>query len=98
MATITANDLRYSYSWKAIAGDDPRQTGKPDSVLLNRNEGYEVLAFINAFCARHTWNPGPHATVAEALKVERLIKTKLPGEIRSRQHIDAWLVSNWQAN
>lgn len=47
-------DMIYAdYKWTAYANDDPRITGKPDSTLLDRSEGYEVLAFINAFVDKH---------------------------------------------
>lgn len=95
MNTIAKSDLLYSYTWSTIAGDDPRLTGKPDSVLLNRNEGYEVLYFINRFCSLHTFNNGQAATKAEALKAERLIRTQLPSNLRSRQHVSEWLEKNW---
>lgn len=47
MAIMKSSDLQYEYSWKAIKPDDPKVSGKPDSTLLNRGEGYEVLPFIN---------------------------------------------------
>ncbi len=96
MQLLSANELLHTYTWSAIRGDDPKLTGHPDDVLLNRNEGYEVLAFINRFCARHTWNPGP-VTKQAALKVERLIRNHLPGNVRSRKNVDAWLVQNWSS-
>ena len=39
MGVINKSDLYYQgYSWTALAGDNPKITGKPDSTLLNRNE------------------------------------------------------------
>lgn len=55
MALLQKTDLVFEYSWKAIAPDDPKVTGKPDSTLLNRSEGYEVLAFINRFAEKHSF-------------------------------------------
>lgn len=51
MGLLVKSDLQYEdeYSWTAIDGDNPKITGIPDSTLLNREEGYEVLAFINRF-------------------------------------------------
>ncbi|PLP96645.1 hypothetical protein [Cupriavidus pauculus] len=94
MSTISKGDLQFTYSWTAIRGDDPRLTGKPDDVLLNRHEGYEVLPFINSFCSRHNFG-GAQATKAHALKAERLIRNQLPSNIRSRQHVSEWLVKYW---
>ena len=48
MPHLKRDDLQFDYQWSAIPPDDARLTGKPDDVLLNRREGYEVLAFLNA--------------------------------------------------
>jgi hypothetical protein len=85
MTTIQRSDLKSSYSWAAISPDDPRITGKPDSTLLNRGEGYEVLAFLN----RHFNNKN------DALKAERLIQKELPSNIRSHANVLTWLQTNW---
>lgn len=92
MALINRNDLQFSYSWTVVSPDDPRVTGTPDSTLLNRSEGYEVLAFINRIATASDW-----PTKAPALKVERLIKTHLPGDVRSHKNVWAWIVANWSS-
>jgi spore coat protein CotF len=95
MTTITKDDLLYKdYSWAAYRDDNPHLRGAPDATLLNRKEGYEMLYFINQFCASHSWNPPP-ATKASAQKVERLIRQHLPSTIRSHAAVDQWLVQNW---
>lgn len=44
MALITKSDLHYNdYSWTSYTGDNPKIKGEPDSTLLNRKEGYEIL-------------------------------------------------------
>lgn len=93
MALLQKTDLVYEYSWTAIPPDDPRATGKPDSTLLNRNEGYEVLAFINNFAKKHSFEKKE-----SGLKVERMIKEKLPGDIRGHANVTKWLESNWASN
>lgn len=85
MGWITAKELQFQYQWTAMGDDDPRKTGKPDSVLLNRNEGYEVLYFLNHISADK----------AGALKGERMIRNHLPPNVRSREHILKWLIDNW---
>lgn len=82
---INRSQLAHTYSWNAIPPDDPRVTGKADGVFLNRREGYEVLAFLRKHCA----------DLAAAHKAERLIQTKLPGNIRSRANVFTWLKTNW---
>ena len=86
MISITKDQLLYTYQWNAISPDDPRSTGHPDSVLLNRNEGHEVLAFLRS----------TSTNLAGAQKAERLIKEHLPGNVRSREHVLAWLIDNWE--
>jgi hypothetical protein len=91
MALLDKADLKYLYSWTAISDDDPKITGKSDSTLLNRREGYEVLAFINRVANASGWvikSPG--------LKAERLINDHLPGDIRSHDKVWQWLVENWK--
>jgi hypothetical protein len=96
MAYMTRGEMLYKdYSWKAKEeGDNPRLTGFPDNVLLDRNEGYEVLGFINQFAVINNW----HADGAAAgNKIERMIRTGLPGSIRGRKQVHSWIVNNWSS-
>ncbi|AOY94322.1 hypothetical protein BKK79_20340 [Cupriavidus sp. USMAA2-4] len=97
MPVITRSDLQYEYSWTPVNGDNPKLTGKPDDVLLNRKEGYEVLAFLVHFC--RSWNDadGKPLTRAHALKAERLIHLHLPSDVRSRMDVSEWLADNWES-
>lgn len=90
MALLNRSDLQFQYAWSALSPDDPRITGKPDSTLLNRHEGYEVLSFLNRLAHASKWD-----TKSPALKAERLIKNHLPGEVRSHKNVWQWLVDNW---
>lgn len=85
MAVISRSDLQYTYTWTAVQGDNPRLTGSPDRELLNRNEGYEVLHYLNDVCKSRE----------VALKAERMIRNHLPNDIRSRTRITDWLNANW---
>lgn len=90
MPLLQKGDLKFEYSWKAIPPDDPRVTGKPDSTLLSRGEGYEVLGFINRVAEANKWT-----NKASGLKVERLINKHLPDNVRSHKNVWQWLVDNW---
>ena len=92
MALIKRSDLQYEYSWTPIKPDDPKVTGKPDSTLLNRGEGYEVLPFINRFIEKHNL-----ASIASGKKIETMINKHLPGNIRSHANVAAWLEKNWNS-
>jgi hypothetical protein len=90
MALLSSSDLKFTYSWTTVKPDDPRITGEPDNAELNRHEGYEVLAFLNRMAnASHWVNKEP------ALKAERLIREKLPANVRSRQHVWQWIADHW---
>ncbi|SBV91744.1 conserved hypothetical protein [uncultured Desulfovibrio sp.] len=89
---IQRSDLVYekSYIWKVLPNDNPKITGKPDSTLLNRNEGYEVLDFINNYMKTHKLS-----TVAEGQKVEKMIRNDVPKHIHSHSKISEWIADNW---
>lgn len=92
MDLMQKSDLRFTdYSWKASdRRDDPRVTGKPDSTLFSRHEGYEVLYLINAIAAEHRL-----ASKADGHKLERMIRQHLPSDVRSQADVKRWLEQNW---
>lgn len=91
MSLIGKSDLYYTdYSWTAYRGDDPRVTGQPDSTLLNRREGYEVLYLINKFAEKHDFKQK-----ASGVKTEKMIRNDLPSDIRAQDKIVSWLTTNW---
>lgn len=87
---IKRHDLQYSYFPGAAYGDDPSMRGEPDRSLLNRNQWYEVLYFVNKFANDHG-----NSDRNVAIKAERLIKTVLPGTLRSHDNVTAFLLQNW---
>lgn len=91
MSLLQRSDMKFEYSWTEISPDSPKITGKPDSTLLNRNEGYEVLAFINRFADDKKLNQKE-----SGLKVERLINKHLPSIIQRHANVSKWLSENWK--
>lgn len=89
MSLITKSELKYDYSWTVLNGDNPKITGVPDSTLFNRNEGYEVLWFINKFAEKHNFK-----NKESAFKIERMIKSHLPEDIRSQENVVEWIENN----
>lgn len=87
MAVIAKGDLQYRYTWTTDSGDNPGYTGKLDRDKVDRDEGYEVLHFLNSICDSKD----------QALHAERLIKTKLPGSVQRRDDILRWLKDNWHS-
>lgn len=83
------------YSWSTkYTNDDPKITGEPDSTLLNRTEGWEMLYFINK-CGEK-WNWSGNSTESYR-KLEKAIRTKVPSDIRSQIKIKEWIEANHQS-
>ena len=91
VSPLSKSDLQYTYPPGTVGSDNPALRGTPDSILLNRNEWYEVLYFINKFANDHG-----NGKAIVAKKAERLIKKHLPSDQRSQANVTAWLRTNWQ--
>jgi len=80
------------YKWSAREEkDDPRVTGEPDSTLLDRNEGYEVLYFVNAYFRK---NDHSGISTVQYQFIERGVRA-CPGNIRSQEGIEKGIRENW---
>ena len=90
MPLINKSDLKYSYSWTAIPGDNPKVTGEPDSSRFSRHEGYEVLYLINKLA--ELWKL---KNLASAHKMERMINESLPSNIQTQKGVKDWIKANW---
>ena len=78
------------YSWEAeYVGDDSRITGEPDKTLLNRQEGYEVLYFVNKYLKKKGLKRKDSAE-----RIEKMIKD-CPGHLRSQENVYNWIAENW---
>jgi hypothetical protein len=92
MALLTKDELKYpDYSWSVYENDDPRISGEPDSTELNRKEGYEVLYFINKVAEIHGL-----LSKSTGFKIERMLREKVPADIRSQSSIKRWIEKNWE--
>ncbi|MEZ8121404.1 hypothetical protein ACED30_18020 [Vibrio splendidus] len=89
MTLLNRSDLKNSYSWTAIGGDNPKITGTPDSTLFNRGEGYEVLYLINKVADKHSFKQK-----ASGLKIESMLKD-LPSSTRKQTDVITWIEQNW---
>lgn len=55
-ANFVKEDLAFDgYNHTAWPDDDPRLTGKQDSILLNKSESYEMVYFINRYMTAKAW-------------------------------------------
>lgn len=92
MALITKSDLHYNdYSWSTYSNDNPKITGEPDSTLLNRKEGYEILYFINKLSEIYNLK-----VKKSAIKIENMIRNEVPSNLHSQENVKRWIESNWK--
>ncbi|MCG6242038.1 hypothetical protein K6U55_08285 [Vibrio diabolicus] len=91
MASFKRSEMQYDhYSWTVYGDDDPKITGKPDSTLFSRKEGYEVLYMINKVLDEKNLT-----SAASGRKAETKIKEDLPSDIRGQEKVFNWLLDNW---
>lgn len=89
------SQMLFDYKWTAGEdSDNPYYRGGTDRAQLNREEGYEVRYFINHLGNKH-WTNEP--SLATYQKVERMIKTSVPANIRKRENIASWIIDNWNS-
>lgn len=85
-------NLKYNdYKWSAYPSDDPKITGKPDSTLFNRHEGYEMLYLIQTLM--ETWGL---KEISSGQKIEKMVKDNLPSTTRSQSGVKDWIYDNWK--
>lgn len=90
MARMKKADFGYKdYAWKAI-GDNPKRKGKIERTQLHRNQGYEVIYFVNTFMDRYFLTE-----TATGRKIEEMIRKKVPPTHKDRESITQWIVENW---
>jgi len=79
------------YKWSAKADhDNPKFIGAQEASMLNREEGYEMLYFINSLALTWKWNDN----IVSRQKLERIIKEEVPSNIRTHSGIKNWIEQN----
>jgi hypothetical protein len=84
--TVRKDMLLGTYSWEAVGGDDP-QAIRIDATLFNRREGYEIIPMIQKVV-----NHFGFETEADVQRVEDLINSELPVNIRGKKNVLNWLI------
>ena len=89
---IKTSDLKRAYSKRATNGDNPKFTKKPDSLLFNRHEEYEVIPMLEQVLNKLESNLQKDVHLLEDLLLV------MPSNIRSREEVYDWLIENaiWQ--
>lgn len=92
MIQLTKQDLYYSdYSWTEYYPNHPKDSGKLDTTRLNKYEGNEILYLINKII--ELWD---FKKIESAIKIERIIREKLPNKINTQTDIATWIQINWK--
>ncbi len=88
-------DMVYTdYVWNAKADlDNPKIVGGNDHAELNRSEGYEILYYIRSLSKTWGWKDD---AIRACQKLERTIRTKVPGNIRTHGEIKDWIQINFK--
>lgn len=99
MPQLTRADMRYDYNWKASPGDDPHLI-HDDARHLSRNEGYEMLSFLNrlgmsADRKQFLYGGGADLQIADRLYVEWMLKEHFSSTSPGRATVIDWINENW---
>lgn len=90
MPIIDRSDLKYDYVWDTEPAQKPRRTtrteGETGSRMFRRDEGDDVLDFINEFSDSQGFE---HKE--EALEVERLLRDEMKNKDMTRKEVRMWL-------
>jgi len=74
--------------------DNPYYKHGQEGSELNRTELYEMLYFINHLGKIWKWAGNVKSSYQ---KIERLIRTKVPSNVRTHKSIRHWLETNWSS-
>jgi hypothetical protein len=99
MPQITRSDLRYDYNWQASPGDNPKLI-EDDAHHLSRNEGYEMLAYLNGLSLvsdRKTIVYGKSGDMDKTLRlyIEWMLKEHYKSTAPGRGTVTKWVNENW---
>ncbi len=93
MIIFNKHNLMFThYTWTDYAPTSTKTSGKLDTTKFNRNEGNEVLYIINKMIS--LWD---FSKIESCIKMERIIKEKLPITIIKQEDIATWIQINWRS-
>lgn len=92
MPKLERADLHYEYSWKVTDGDNPKLISQ-DANHLSRNEGYEMLYYLNSL----TGKDNSELPKKSRLIVEWMLKVHYKSTAPSRQTVTEWVAANFNS-
>lgn len=90
MPKLTREDLYYEYSLKVTENDNPKLISD-DSHHLSRNEGYEMLLYLNNL----TGEKGTDLPKKTRLIAEWMLKENYKSTAPSRHTVTNWVAGNF---
>lgn len=89
MLLFSRKNLFYSdYKWTSYPQNDPHTSGKLDETSFNATEGNQVVFLINKLMTM--WD---YRFTSSGNKMEKLIREKLPDEVKTQHDVQIWLKS-----
>lgn len=90
MPSMKRRDLNYTYKWTVTEHDNPKLI-RNDASHLSRNEGYEMLLYLNHL----TGDGGTDLSIHSRQIVEWMLKTQYDSTAPSSETVTAWVIANW---
>jgi len=92
MIILSKQQLYYNdYTWIDYGSSSPKISGKLDATRFNKTVGNEVLYLINKIT--EMWD---FTKIESCIKMERIIREKLPQNILSQEDVASWIQINWK--
>lgn len=90
MPLMKRSDLHYDYKWTVTEGDNPKLISQ-DARHLSRNEGYEMLHYLNSLKGKNESDlPVRSRQIVEWMLKEHFNSTA-PGQVT----VTRWVSDNW---
>ena len=101
MPELTREDLQYKYEWTASNGDNPKLIHE-DARHLSRNEGYEMILFLNKLGmssdkTEFVYGDGDDLKVEARIQIEWMLKKHLHSTSPGRGTVLKWINENWDS-
>lgn len=91
MPQMRRSDLHYEYRWTVTENDNPKLITN-DARHLSRNEGYEMLHYLNNL----TGKDGTDLPVRSRQIVEWMLKEHFNSTAPSHVTVTTWVAQNWE--
>ena len=90
MAYTRKDMVFFNYGWKT--SEKPHESGVEAQTELNRDEGFEMLNYINGLAKTWGWHTD---NLTSFRHLERIIRNEVPGDIRTHADILAWIEDHY---